>query len=159
MRKMEGRLATGGASGASQATPFQKVFLLGLTLNSVGLLVAPDSKVLAVIEIVLWVVVLAESWVHFIAFERTSNDTLGRVEIIRFHPVQLVGHQPGVRRKTLAEKVSSSLKRVRGAKKNIGRNMGMLFIFCHLAFVGALCYNPLCPDNVLLSGECQVCLV
>jgi hypothetical protein len=87
MRKLEGRLATGGTRGASQATPFQKVFFLSLTLNSVGLLVAPGSKVLAVIEIVLYVAALAEGWMHFITFERTSNGTLGQVENMGFQNV------------------------------------------------------------------------
>ena len=45
---MAARLATGGKGNTAQFTPTQKVFLLGLVLNSVVLLIAPDWKALAV---------------------------------------------------------------------------------------------------------------
>ena len=72
-RKLAARLSTGGASGASLLTQTQKTCSCGVVLNSVGLLATPDSSILAVVEILLWIGVLAESWVHFVAFEHSQR--------------------------------------------------------------------------------------
>jgi hypothetical protein len=152
MRKLAARVATGGANGATQFTRPQKVFLFGTALNFVGQLVAPDWRSSGVIEILLWIGALAEGWTHFVAFERASSRTFGQVTI------QIM---PAAARETssikrMSDRVTSSIKHVRGAKRNMGRNVRLIFLWCHIMTGCMVLYNPLWPANA--SSECQVSL-
>ena len=163
MRKLAARFATMGASTAALLTPTQKAFVCGVSLNSVGLLVAPNLRILAVAEIALWTGALAEGWAHFVAFERTADDTFQQVTNFRLsHRVQsapsLALQQPVSSQP--AQRILSTIKRAQRTKKNVGRNMRLCFVYCHLVFVGALLGSPLWDANLASSGRrCQVCLV
>jgi hypothetical protein len=108
MRKMAARLVTFGSSKATQLTGAQKIFLLGLALNLVGYVIAPDWKVWAVIELVLWSGLVVEGWIHFIAFERTVKDTFGQ-------PVPTAASQKPTSPQNIQLAINS--KRVQSAKK------------------------------------------
>jgi hypothetical protein len=157
-RKISARLATGGASGASLLTQAQKACLCGIILNTVGLLAAPDSSIPAVIEIVLWTGALAESWVHFVAFEHTVNDTFGQVVAFRVQsappaaPLQPAsGHSVGL---------TDAIHHAKSTKRKISRNVRVTFLYCHLVAVSMFLASPLLSASAPSSGkQCQVCLI
>jgi hypothetical protein len=158
IRKLAARLVTGGTGNATQLTFPQKMFLLGMVLISVGLVLAPGVKALAVVEIALWCSVLAEGWVHFVAFERTSNDVLGQVVGFRAQSAPSAAPQPPTVSPSVP-RVMSSLKHLRRSKRNIGRNVRMMFVLCHTIFGCVLLCSSLLPANGFYYGECQVPLV
>jgi hypothetical protein len=157
-RKLAARLSTGGASGASLLTQTQKTCSCGVVLNSVGLLATPDSSILAVVEILLWIGVLAESWVHFVAFEHTVNDTFGQVANVRVQsapsvasPQQPVNAQP-------LRRLTDSIKHAKSTRRNVSRNVRGIIVACHLLTVAVFLASPLWSANVPSpGGQCQVC--
>ena len=154
IRKMAARLAKDGGGNVGQLTLGQKVFFVCLVLNCVVLMVAPSWKgVWGVIEITLLLSVLAEAWVHFVKFERTAKDAFGQVGTLG-----APGSAPGgTQSNSLSDQNRrAAAKRVGGAKKNLGRNVRLMFLFCHLVVLGGLVLNPLWPSNSLSSVECQV---
>jgi hypothetical protein len=158
MRKIAARFATGGASGASLLTQAQKFFLCGVALNSVGLLVAPNSGVLAVVEIVLWTGALAEGWMHFVAFERTLNNTfrqVGSMTSIKNLNANLP-QQAGSTNTPPPRRLTDTVKHANSSKKSVSRNVRFIFVLSHFAAGLALLYSPLWPANAASSGKCQV---
>jgi hypothetical protein len=135
MRKLEARLASDGAGNVTQLTRAQKMIAFSFTLNSVGLFVAPDSKVLAVVEVTCLLCLLAEGWVHFAAFGNTTNATFGQVGNV------------------VARNTSTLLKRARNAKKHVGRTVQGMFLMCHIVVGVGMLYNPLLNA---FPPECQV---
>jgi hypothetical protein len=150
MRKLAARLAEDSRRNVGQLTKVQKVFFICLVLNCVGWMVAPTWKgVWGAIEVTLWMGVLAEAWLHFGSFHRTAKDAFGQVGTVSAPGGAQSNDQSDQNR-------LAATKRAGGAKKQLGRNVRLMFLYCHLVFLFALVLNPLWPANASSSEKCQV---
>ena len=85
-------------------------------------------------------------------FERTVKVVFGQVRTLSA-PGSAPSNSPSDQNRL------ATAKRVGGAGRNLGRNVRVLFLYCHLVFLSGLALNPLWQVNALSSGECQVRLV
>jgi hypothetical protein len=103
--------------------------------------------------------VLAESWVHFVKFEHTVNDTFGQVTNFRVQSVPSAASQQPANSHALGQ-LTGTIKQAQRTKRNVSRNVRGIIVHCHLIVVTVVAASPLWSANVSSSGEqCQVCII
>jgi hypothetical protein len=153
MRKMASRLTVGGGNHASQLTRLQIVVCIAMTLNAVGILVAPGYKMLAVVEVALGVGLMAEGWAHYVAFERAVGDTFGLSKHLGPREQRNHADQSNMKDESVN---ATQIRRIRSAKIKMCRQVRLIFLCCHLMLGLIVLYSPLWPANAFSSGDCQV---
>jgi hypothetical protein len=158
MRKMASRLTVGAGRHTSQLTHVQIALFVAIALNAMGMLVAPGYPILAVIELALFVGLMAEGYTHYVAFERAVGDTFGLSKNLMPTPAMGNDAVQGSMMKGPASLNAKETRRIHSAKIKVCMNVRLIFLCCHLMLGFAILFSPLWPANVLSSRECQVLL-